>query len=403
MARKLRVLHVMNGAAGGAFLSTVSLIEELERQGVDSGAVCHDVGASAERERLLRACSGNAWFAPMYWWNRKIRAAGWKRPLIQSKQAAQTGGLLASTFGVAKRAREFRADLLHTNSFVITEGARAARLMGLPHIWHLREMIGPGQPFVFPLDLPDLGRWVTRHASLVLATSDGAAQPLRPHVPADQLRVVYNGIEMGRSPRDSTRAVGSSTDLVVGMIGHTSARWKRHDLFIAMAARLLDLPLRFAVFGESARERPTDTHSARLVGLSASALGERLRWEGPVPDAADALGRIDILVHPAEGESFGRTVLEAMAAAVPVIGVDAGGVRELIVPDESGLLAPANDPIALAASVRRLALDAPLRQRLGEAGQQRATALFSLDAYARRVSEAYDAALSRRIVWRRAC
>src|SRR4051812_36313879 len=109
-----RVLHVMNGAVGGAALSTLALIDALRAQGVDACAVCLDAGTDEQKEALRDATRGAVLFTPLYVWNKKIRVAQWKRPLLEARQIVKTGWARASALRVAAFAVRFRADLIHT-------------------------------------------------------------------------------------------------------------------------------------------------------------------------------------------------------------------------------------------------------------------------------------------------
>ena len=74
-ARPRKVLHLLNGAAGGAALSTIDLIVALCREGVEACAACDLGGTGDEIARLRDAVGGELLMTPLYWWNRKIRAA----------------------------------------------------------------------------------------------------------------------------------------------------------------------------------------------------------------------------------------------------------------------------------------------------------------------------------------
>src|SRR5687768_12962900 len=113
----MHVLHVMNGASGGAAASTRTLATSLRALGIRSSAVCHDAGDVSDRRRLLEAMEGRVLFTPLYWWTRKIRAARWKRPLLEGLQACRTGLAFKSTSSVIAFARAVRATLVHTNTF----------------------------------------------------------------------------------------------------------------------------------------------------------------------------------------------------------------------------------------------------------------------------------------------
>lgn len=384
------VLHVMNGTGGGAPLSTLSTIRVMAQLGIESSVICHDQGTAGERARIREAVEGRAIFAPLYWWNQKIRAAEWKRPLIEARQLLLTGGGVGSTARVVEAAHRFGVELIHTNTLLTPEGGRAAQLLGLPHVWHLREMIGPDQPFRLSRSLDKLGQYLSSHASMVVANSAASARPLRAHLAPDRLAVVWNGVDLSvlchleRAPQHA---------LVFAMVGNLSSRMKKHGLFIEAARRVKGAE--FRLYGD-APER-----DAHVEALKAQAAGAGVRMMGFVAPE-QLFGEIDVLVHTADGESFGRTVVEAMAAGLPVVGVADGGLLETVVHEETGLLGPADDVQALANHLERLVRDAPLRLRLGAAGRARAVALFSLEAHQQRIADVYRVAMARPLgsTWR---
>src|ERR1700730_11446047 len=110
------VLHVLNSAAGGAALSTIDLIKALGQEGISACAVCHDAGTAVESEQLRAATCGRTLFTPLYWWNRKIRAAIWKRPLIELRQIWKTGWMRRSAASIVDFAERHAAKLIHTNT-----------------------------------------------------------------------------------------------------------------------------------------------------------------------------------------------------------------------------------------------------------------------------------------------
>ena len=112
---------------------------------------------------------------------------------------------------------------------------------------------------------------------------------------------------------------------------------------------------------------------------------KRVRFMGGLP-RADLLARYaacDLVVVPARYESFGLTALEAMIFAKPCVASDAGGLREVVVDGETGLLAPPDDPAALTAALLRLVREQELRHGMGWAGRKRYEAQFTAAAMAR--------------------
>ena len=103
--------------------------------------------------------------------------------------------------------------------------------------------------------------------------------------------------------------------------------------------------------------------------------------------------RAAVVACPSRREGFGVACLEAMAHGRPVVATDVGGLRDLVVDGETGILVPARDPVALRAALERLLADPELRRRLGSAGRERARERFSWDAVTEATLAAYaDAA-----------
>ena len=108
------------------------------------------------------------------------------------------------------------------------------------------------------------------------------------------------------------------------------------------------------------------------------------------------MASLDILVQPSLRETFGRVLIEAMASRKPVIATRVGGMPEIVVDGESGLLVPPEDPPALAAAILSLLQDPAHVRAMGEAGRCRVEEHFSLPRRTRRLEAIYDAVLCQR-------
>jgi glycosyltransferase involved in cell wall biosynthesis len=388
---------VLNSAGGGAALSTIALIESLRQRGIESSAVCHDAGSISEREELYVATRGKLIFTPLYWWNYKIRQQTWKRPLSELRQLWRTGWKRRSTAQVVQFARRSEVDLIHSNTILTLEGGFAGRQLGLPHVWHVRELVGPGHPFRLPREGPALGRFLQSQAAKVIANSQVTAAAIQSWLPPGLLDVVPNGIDVSRFvPR---RHDAPNRRLVVAMVGSLTSRWKNHLLFVR-AAGLVDpaLPIEWRIYGHDPSQggKPgQDEYVDRLLAeVDRAGLANRFHLAGFHTDPAEIMAQIDLLVHPAESESFGRVIVEGMAAGLPVVGVDAGGVGEIVRHEETGLLAPAGAADVMARYITRLVCDVELRNRYGAAGCRRARECYSLEACVDGVIRTYRAAMT---------
>ncbi len=121
---------------------------------------------------------------------------------------------------------------------------------------------------------------------------------------------------------------------------------------------------------------------------------------GPLPHALaiEALRRSLFTVAPSIwAEPFGIVALEAAAAGKPVVASDIGGLRDIVVDGETGLMVPAGDRAALATALARMSADAEMRERMGEAAARRAVEAFSPESVVPRFEEAYRDVIDARL------
>jgi glycosyltransferase involved in cell wall biosynthesis len=276
-------------------------------------------------------------------------------------------GVVASaliyTVRVAIRLRRLRPDVVHTNSLKAgIYGSIAARLAGVPAVWHVRDRIAEDY---LPRPAVRLVRAMTRRLpSVVIANSHATMATLDPQAAPVLLYSVVPEVLIPPEAR-AGRAPG---DLVIGMIGRL-APWKGQDLLLQAFADAFPVAgatcvlVGSSMFGE-------DAYDAQLHALSRElGIEDRVEFRGFRDDVWQELERMDILAHASlTPEPFGQVVLEGMAAGVPVVAADTGGPAEIVQHDINGLLYPMGDRAALAAALRQLGSDPARRLRLAEFG-----------------------------------
>jgi glycosyltransferase involved in cell wall biosynthesis len=114
-----------------------------------------------------------------------------------------------------------------------------------------------------------------------------------------------------------------------------------------------------------------------------------ITWTGYRDDVRRLLTAADVYVNSSTHEGVSLTILEAMAAAIPVVATRAGGTPEVVLDGETGMLVGVRSPNSLAAAMETLARDPALRRSMGEAGRFRVKHHFSLDAMAGSYLRAY--------------
>ncbi len=198
-------------------------------------------------------------------------------------------------------------------------------------------------------------------------------------VPARRRFVVYNGVPIEEfthaAPGALARVLGVPERAPVVFLSGRAQPYKGFETALE-AARLLqqrgDRATHFAYCG--------DGSGLPALRARAGELGvERFHFLGRRDDIAALLGSATMALVPSHwGEAFGLTVVEAMAAGVPVVASAVGGIPELITSGETGLLVPPRDPEALAAAMRRLLDDPRLRSAMGSSGRAFASARFDV-------------------------
>jgi glycosyltransferase involved in cell wall biosynthesis len=155
-------------------------------------------------------------------------------------------------------------------------------------------------------------------------------------------------------------SLGTPDDAPLALALGRLHRNKGFDVLLSALALLPRCHLWLAGDGEE--------HAALEAHAAALGVDKRVKFLGWRDDVAALLASCDMLVCPSRHEPLGNVVLEAWAAAVPVVAAASEGPRALIRDGETGLLVPVEDAAALAAALDRLGSDAALRQRLAAHG-----------------------------------
>jgi glycosyltransferase involved in cell wall biosynthesis len=126
-------------------------------------------------------------------------------------------------------------------------------------------------------------------------------------------------------------------------------------------------------------------------------VGDRVTAVGECEDAVPYFAISDLFLFPSAGESFGLVAAEAMACEVPVIGARAGGLPEVVVEGENGLLFPIGDCESMAGGALRLLVDSEKRAAMGAHGRRHIIEHFSPDLIVPQYEMLYDAMIGRAV------
>ena len=261
-----------------------------------------------------------------------------------------------------------RPDVVHAHdSHSLMPAAIAARLV------RPRPAVVGHRRVDFPIRGHALSRWkYARGPDRLIAISRRVRDVLLEEgVPEERIALIPSGIDLATPPAPEGPTLRQRLDAPDGapivLTIATLADYKDHPTLVEAAARLRfrDPMTRWAVCGAGGLLEAT------RADVAGRGLAERVRYFGYVAGASGLLSEADVFCLSSKTEGLGTSVLDAMAAGVPIAATAGGGIPEMIEHEVTGLLAPVGDGAALAAAVDRLLDDPALAGRLVAAARDR--------------------------------
>lgn len=232
----------------------------------------------------------------------------------------------------------------------------------------------------FHLRGSSLSRWKYRQVDCFICASEAIRQMLiGDGVPEVRAVTVHEGIDLGRVAAAPPAKLHEEFWLphhapIVGNVAALVPHKGQKHLVEAAALVVRQVPdARFIIAGEG------ELREALERQIKERHLEKNVMLAGFRPDVLSLHQAFDIFVMSSVTEGLGTSVLDAMAAAKPVVGTAAGGIPEVVVDGTTGLLVPPRDHEAMAAAIVTLLKDEAMRCRMGEAGLARARERFSAE------------------------
>ncbi len=314
---------------------------------------------------------------------------------IRTKLEVNPFKVIPSLLRLEREIRQRDIQLVHSNTRVTQVlGTLLQRRLGIPHVTTCHGYFRT--------------RWFRRRfpcwGDRVIAISEAVADHLHDDfgLAPGQIRLIYNGIDLERFvlPANAVqrdryamkRGLGLREGPVVGIIGRLSDVKGHVYLVQAMPAVLKQFPqAQLLIVGEGPMH-------ARLVRLARSlGISPACVFIPRIHDTLKALPVIDIFAMPSLKEGLGLSLMEAMAAGLPCVGSDIGGIRNLIRDGENGLLVPVQDPAALARAIIGLLDDEKKAQRLADNARTFINHGFSQAEMVYKTQEVYRECLEKKL------
>lgn len=325
---------------------------------------------------------------------RSINVATFTVPQIRLKKSAflrTSAAFIAAAAKIPSVVYKSGADVILANN--LAAGLLAAiSPVRRPLVWHIRDLRLPHH----------CARWLAPRAKRIIAASRAIDETLCEMLPRQtigRVRLVPNGIDTNRfSMRDrieARRILNLPHHVpIVGMLANL-VPWKKHDLFIESMALVKQKcrDARFIIAGQDL----FNEHGKWIARLHDQAnglhLGNDLIWLDKVNDSTSILGALNVLLHPAYDEPFGRVLCEAMAMQIPVIAIDRAGPSSIIKDGITGFLVPPRNPEQLAYKTIQLLHNPAMAKNMGENGRAHVLQSFNADRTAKHVLQVCHEAL----------
>ena len=296
---------------------------------------------------------------------------------------------------LAAVAAQHRADVLHCHQYSPFVYSRIAKLFRptLKIVFTEHGRLSDATPSLKRRVVnPVLGRLP---ATIYAVSEDLRQHMIRSGFPANRVGVVHNGIEPGLQTTTALRAKARQTlgipgdVFVVGTAARLDPVKELDPLFEATALLKERLGrVRLVVIGDGP-ERAKLEERARQTRL-----GGTLEFTGHRPDLRTLLPALDVYANTSVSEGISLTILEAMAASLPVVATTVGGTPEVVLPGETGMLVPPREPARVADAIQLLYQDPARRTSMGRSGRSRVERHFSLDRMVQSYFDAYRSAMN---------
>ncbi len=293
--------------------------------------------------------------------------------------------------------RQRQIDLVHVNTITLLNPLIAARNLGIPSILHARELISDDSILAGKLGCSgtEIIERLQTEATAIVANSDTTLRMFKGNDPAYRL---YNCVNVDKFNIGNPIA---QEDLKVGIVSSNHPKKGiEHFVSAAVMASQRNLPISFSVFGQKNESIEKLQH---YVTSQPSAV--KLSFEGYVDDPLDAIRQVNVIASFSNiPESFGRTLIEGMAARRPIVAFDRGAVGEIVRDGVDGFVISPGDIEHVLRVLNKLANNPAMVTEMGEAGRQRVKSLFSTSQYTVGLNSIYREILAgnkRRSLWRR--
>jgi glycosyltransferase involved in cell wall biosynthesis len=377
--KKIKILYISHSPyLNGAEICLFNLVKSIDRERYEPVVIFPEVGPLTEK---LKETGIKTYVAPLERW------VG-----LEGKRS-YSGISLADRVSLLMQIIEKESpDVIHTNTSVVFEGAIAAKLRNLPHIWHIHEVLR-GHPTLDPyLPLPSLYWVIDKLADRVVVVSNDMRNELRLFMTDDKIETVFNGIEISKHGENDNislrQELGIPDDYYIAINVASILKYKGQDNLLDAAAlvKASGGKVKYLLVGSGSK----DNVSHLLEKVAKLGLGEDVQYLGYRQDIPRLIKGSDFFVLPSVKEGFPLVVLEAMALRKPIVATNCCGPADMIDDGVNGFLVPVNRPDLLSEKIMEMTRDKAATAGMGERSYSKFQENFTIEKYAQGFERIYS-------------
>ena len=318
-----------------------------------------------------------------------------RRKYFNLKGIIQYGfGLIRYSNQIIKLARQWKIDIVHTNTAATLEGCFVSKKLHIPQLWSIHEIIVSPQ-----IMYKVTSKLIAKFSSITITDSGAVKVHLEKsgYFKEGSIKVIYNGVDASRfTPNNDCRYLYDEFEIprtatIIGMMGRVNS-WKGQLDFLKAANIIMSkYPNVYTIFVGAAFEGEEWREEELANAIENSPYKNRIVNKGYRTDSEGIYKLYDVFVLPSTNpDPLPTVVLENMATGNPVVGYKHGGVCEMVKDGFNGLLAEVRNPEDLAKKIMILLDDESLRNQMGLNSRERLLNNFSIESYVENYSKEYD-------------
>ena len=279
-------------------------------------------------------------------------------------------------------------DEIHTNSSVLDVGARVAKKLGVPHIWHIREFLEESYGITFMLPMKNAINFMTENSAAVVCISKILRDKYAEYIDdKEKLRLIYDGVsvEPFYTERSEQEFLGSQVDVVVCALLDD----QKNQLHVIEAVAMLPKETRSKIKVHFLGDGNAPYKEKLSNAIKAHNLENQFVFHGYVDNTGDYIKQYHIGIMPSRFEAFGRATVEYMLAGCAVIASDSGANTELLDNGKYGAIYRLGDVAELSSRLSNYVNDRHKMYTTAVAGQKNALTHYGANLVAKNIYELY--------------